>query len=209
MRREALRQLYDQKMRNLCEATWFLDFFQKLKSQFRKMLTIPVCCQLFLFTVKQIIEEGITITSDVFYKILEGCITDRDDYKDVFVNKCIKLIREQESCSIDAETFLKYLQGRDIHPSPTLLVQIRQQKRKAKQRENSKKQANARKQMMKDRQSSSQLMSSGSSNLLSAVNSRSYLESNDDDLSSASDSSNLSTIDLLGTGSSKEVNSYL
>ena len=150
MRREALHKLYDQRMSNLNEATWFLKFLQKNKKERRAMLTIPVCCQLFLFTIKQVIEEGITITSDVFYKILEGCITDKEDYKGIFVNKCIKLIREQKSCSVNAEKFLNYLIEREIHPSPALLAPIRQEKRKVKQRENSKKQANARKQMMKD-----------------------------------------------------------
>ena len=209
MRREALRKLNDQKISNLNGATWFQDFIQKLKDQHRNTLfmSMPACCQLFLFTIKQVIEEGISITSHVFYKLLEGCITDKDDYKDVIVNKCIKLVREQKSCSVDAENFLKYLREHDIYPCPALLAQIRQQKRKAKQKEQAKKQAIVRKQMMRDRHSSSQLMSVASSAMLSNVNSRSDLDT--DEISLASDSSHVSLMDGLGGEVLKEVRLFV
>ena len=204
MRREAFRRLHDQIMANLCNATWFVEFLQKLRSQLRTTLTFPASCQTFLLAVKRVIEEGISITPEVFFRLLESCITEENDFGDIYVNKCIRLVREQKSCAVDAEKFLGYLRGRNINPSPALLAQIREQRKKAWQRENTRKHTDARKQM-REKHSSSQLTSIGSAALLSTVNSRSDLDTVDDDTSLASDSSNYTIVDISGNESLKEV----
>jgi hypothetical protein len=114
----------DEHMKNLSNAKWFIDLVVKLQEYYRKSRSVPLCCQLFLHVIMQMIRENIPLNEKTFYLILEDTITDKEEHKrSAVLHRVLKATRE--FVGIDSEKFLYYLNERGIQPNPLLLVQVR------------------------------------------------------------------------------------
>ena len=124
MHRRVKHMLYCKKMEKVCEAMWFVTVLTRMRDHCRRTNhPLPISCFKFLGAVYMIIQYGFEVTEGVFYNILEQTVEEQD-HKEIIVHRALRAIREH--LSIDAETFLDYLNSRSIQPCSELLAQVRQ-----------------------------------------------------------------------------------
>jgi hypothetical protein len=128
MRARVKEAYFQLKMENLLKAKWFIVILVKLKEKIETVFTpIPMSCFKFLLAMKEIFILGQEVTKPVFFALMEATIA-HDDHRDVVVHRTLKSIRDV--LHIHPDTFLEYLERKEIQPSPELLSQVRAYRKK-------------------------------------------------------------------------------
>ncbi len=116
-------------MENLLKYPWFAELITKLKENAKRTgQQIPLSCLKLLVIFNHLIVTNWTLTSQIFYDVIESCITDPQEHAKIIVHKILKAFRD--ALNIGPEAFLKYLNDKNIQPCAELLSQVRKIKRK-------------------------------------------------------------------------------
>jgi hypothetical protein len=128
MRHRIKDKRFEIQCENLLKHKWFVILVVKLREKIETVFTpIPMSCFKFLLAVKEVVVLGSELTKSVFFTLVESTI-EPDDHRDVVVHRTLKSIRDV--LNIQADTFLEYLEKKEIQPSPELLSQVRSLRKK-------------------------------------------------------------------------------
>lgn len=120
----AEKKTFELYMGRLVKHRWFVAAVLKLRDYMKKMNnSVPDCCLKMIVAVEQVLLMGYTLTEEVFYQLLEGVVTVKEDHQKTIVHQLLKILRGV--LHISAVDFLKYLEDRDIIPHPELSNQVR------------------------------------------------------------------------------------
>ena len=133
MKRRAKHRIYCKKMEALSKSVWFISLLTKMRDHSRKSFQrVPLSLYKFLSIVQILLMYGWTITTELFWQILEKTI-ESQDHKEIIVHRALKAVRDY--LEIDVETFMNYLEKNDIQPCSELLAQVREIKQGRKRAE--------------------------------------------------------------------------
>lgn len=129
LEQSAKNRIWRDSMELLLDSSWFVNFVSKLREGTKRLSTpIPTGSLKFLVVTKYIIVFGWKLDASLFYRIMELCVTDLDEHRKLIVHKILKAARDE--VGISSESFLAYLESKNIQPCPELLSQIRAVKSK-------------------------------------------------------------------------------
>jgi hypothetical protein len=115
---------FNTEMNNLLREKWYIIMVVKFKEKLETMFTpVPKSCFKFLLALKQVLLLGQALSNHVFYSILENTVL-HEDHKDVVLHRTVSSVRDV--LHIKPDTFLEYLEKKEIQPCPELLTQVRQ-----------------------------------------------------------------------------------
>lgn len=128
MRHRVRDKHFEIKCENLLKVKWFIILVVKLKEKIETVFTpIPLSCFKFLLAVKEVFVLGLELTTPVFFTLVDATVSN-EDHKDIVVHRTLKSIRDV--LKIQPDTFLEYLERKEIQPSPELLAQVRSHRKK-------------------------------------------------------------------------------
>lgn len=120
------QKTFELYMSRLVKHRWFVVAVLKLRDFMKKMNNaVPECCLKLIVAVGQVLQMGFDLTESVFYQILEGVVTVKEDHQKTIVHQLLKILRD--ALQITAADFLQYLEDLDINPHPELSNQVRKQ----------------------------------------------------------------------------------
>eukprot|EP01041_Mallomonas_annulata_P004498 gene4498-8949_t len=133
--KDVKRLYYHRCIQNISKFIWFPTCISKLKEACkRKRQSVPLSCLKFLGVLRCLFTNGKELNSELFYYIMERTIKS-EDHAQLEVYKTLKCAFD--SININSESFLQYLENRDIQPCAEHLSYIKRIREADKQKRKS------------------------------------------------------------------------